>query len=76
MKGTPEQMQGLLNELQSHSKIPLLVAANCDSGGDGAVKCGTYIASRAQSEASHDPWLVYYAGLVSAREETSSRRQY
>ncbi|VHG08377.1 beta-N-acetylhexosaminidase [Streptococcus pyogenes] len=70
MNGTPEQMQGLLNELQSHNKIPLLVAASCDSRGDSAVKGGTYIASRAQSEASHDPWLV------SAREETSSRRQY
>lgn len=70
MNGTSEQMQGLLNELQSHSKV----VASCDSGGDSAVKGGTYIASRAQSEASHDLWLVYYAGLVSAREETSSRR--
>ena len=35
------QVQGLLNELQSASKIPLLVAANCDSGGDGATNDGT-----------------------------------
>ncbi|MGT2935337.1 glycoside hydrolase family 3 protein [Streptococcus castoreus] len=69
MNGTPEQVQELLNELQSHSKIPLLVAANCDSGGDGAVKGGTYISSGAQSEASRDPWVPYHAGLVSAREE-------
>lgn len=71
MNGTPEQVQGLLNELQAHSKIPLLVAANCDSGGDGAVKGGTYISSGAQSEASRDTRVPYLAGLVSAREETA-----
>lgn len=71
MNGTPEQVQELLNELQAHSKIPLLVAANCDSGGDGAVKGGTYISSGAQSEASRDTRVPYLAGLVSAREETA-----
>lgn len=71
MNGTPEQVQGLINELQSHSKIPLLVAANCDSGGDGAARGGTYIASGAQSEASRDTRVPYLAGLVSAREETA-----
>lgn len=71
MNGTPEQVQGLINELQSHSKVPLLVAANCDSGGDGAVKGGTYISSGAQSEASRDTRVPYLAGLVSAREATA-----
>lgn len=71
MNGTPEQVQGLLNELQSQSRIPLLVAANCDSGGDGAVKGGTYIASGAQSEASRDDQVPYWAGLVSAREASA-----
>lgn len=47
MNGSPEQVQGLINDLQSYSKVPLLVAANCDSGGDGAVKGGTYISSGA-----------------------------
>ncbi len=47
------------------------MAANCDSGGDGAVKGGTYISSGAQSEASRDTWVPYHAGLVSAREETA-----
>lgn len=71
MNGPKENVQALLNELQSKSKIPLLVAANCDSGGDGAVKGGTYIASGAQSEASRNPEVAYRAGLVSAREETA-----
>ena len=71
MNGSPEDVQGLINNLQSQTKIPLLVAANCDSGGDGAVKGGTYISSGAQSEASRDTWVPYHAGLVSAREETA-----
>lgn len=71
MNGSPEQVQNLINELQEFSKVPLLVAANCDSGGDGAVKGGTYIASGAHSEASRNPRIPYLAGLVSAREETA-----
>lgn len=66
-----EQVQGLLNELQSASKIPLLVAANCDSGGDGATNDGTYIASGAQAEASGDTSVAYNAGYVSGREATA-----
>ena len=65
------QVQGLLNELQSASKIPLLVAANCDSGGDGATNDGTYIASGAQAEASGDTSVAYNAGYVSGREATA-----
>ena len=64
-----EDIQDLLNDLQSMSKIPLLVAANCDSGGNGACSEGTYIASGAQAEAAGDPLVSYHAGLVSAREE-------
>ena len=58
----------MLNELQADSKIPLLVAANCDAGGNGACSDGTYIASGAQCEASRDTTVAYNAGLVSARE--------
>ncbi len=60
--------QDLLNSLQADSKIPLLVAANCDAGGNGACSDGTYIASGAQCEASGDPQVAYNAGYVSARE--------
>ena len=52
--GNKQQVQALLNDLQQHSKVPLLVAANCDSGGNGACKDGTYIASAAQCEAAQD----------------------
>jgi beta-N-acetylhexosaminidase len=66
--GKSSQVQELLNQLQSYSRIPLLVAANCDSGGNGACTDGTYIASGAQAEASRDEMVAYNAGLVSSRE--------
>lgn len=66
--GEAAQVQGLLNSLQTASKIPLLIAANCDSGGNGACTDGTYIASGAQCDASKDTSVAFNAGLVSARE--------
>lgn len=69
--GNKEDVQNLLNDLQRHTKIPVLVAANCDSGGNGACKDGTYIASAAQCEAAQDTKVSYNAGLVSARESSA-----
>lgn len=66
--GKARQCQELLNSLQAASKVPLLIAANCDSGGNGACSDGTYIASGAQAEAARDPQVAYNAGYVSARE--------
>lgn len=69
--GTAKQVQDLINSLQKDTKIPLLVAANCDAGGNGAAKDGTYIASGAQVEASGDTQVGYNAGYVSGREEAA-----
>lgn len=66
--GNGQQVQHLLNDLQHNSKIPLLIAANCDSGGNGACKDGTYIASAAQCEAAQDTKVAYNAGYVSGQE--------
>ncbi len=63
-----DTIQELLNALQADSKIPLLIAANCDSGGNGACADGTYIASGAHCEAARDTTVAYNAGYVSARE--------
>ncbi|WP_462412601.1 glycoside hydrolase family 3 protein [Neobacillus sp. Marseille-QA0830] len=71
MNGTAEQVQDLINELQSYSKVPLLVAANCDSGGNGAMKDGTYVAKAAMCEASGDEQVSFDAGYVSGREEVA-----
>ena len=69
--GTSAEVQALLNELQANSKIPLLVAANPEAGGNGACNDGTYIASGAQVEATVDTDVAYNAGLVSARETSA-----
>jgi len=63
-----DTVYNLLSGLQKSSKIPLLIAANCDSGADGAMQDGTYIATAAQCEASGDEKLAYNAGYVSGRE--------
>lgn len=68
LNGNAEKVYEMLAELQRSSKIPMLIAANCDSGGDGAVSDGTYIASGAQCEASGNEKLAYNAGYVSGRE--------
>lgn len=57
--------------LQKYSKIPMLIACNCDNGGDGACKDGTYIASGAHCEAANSEKVSYNAGLVSGREATA-----
>ncbi|GKU26598.1 glycoside hydrolase family 3 protein [Clostridium folliculivorans] len=69
--GSSEKVYEFISDLQRSSKIPVLVACNCDSGGDGAVSDGTYIASAAQCEASGNEKLAYNAGYVSGREATA-----
>ncbi len=70
--GTSEQVQNLLNDLQSYTKVPLLIAANCDAGGNGACNDGTYVASAAMCEASGDEQVAYDAGYVSAVKKERS----
>lgn len=67
--GNKKAVMDLINDLQNYSKIPLLVAANCDSGGNGACSDGTFIATAAQCEASGDLEVSYNAGYVSGVEE-------
>lgn len=55
--------------LQSHSKIPLLIAANLENGGNGAISDGTFFANPMQAAAAKDPVLqAYRLALVSCRE--------
>jgi beta-N-acetylhexosaminidase len=66
--GSASQVQSLVNSLQAASSIPLLVAANCEAGGNGASADGTYIASGAQCDAAKSDDVSYHMGLVSGRE--------
>ena len=42
--GNKEQIYSQLTTFQKHSRIPLLIAANCDDGGSGAAPEGTFVA--------------------------------
>lgn len=53
---------------QQCAKIPLLIACNCDSGGDGACADGTYVATAAACGATPDTKAAYDVGYVSGRE--------
>jgi beta-N-acetylhexosaminidase len=68
MGATGKDVLTLTSNLQRFSKIPMLVSCNCDSGGNGACKDGTYIASAAAVEASGSTEVAYNVGYVSGRE--------
>lgn len=53
------------------SKTPLLVACNCESGGDGAGKGGTYVSTLAGAGAVSDEKVAYNVGYVAGRESAS-----
>ncbi|WP_201305502.1 glycoside hydrolase family 3 protein [Paenibacillus puerhi] len=54
--------------LQEHSKIPLLIAANVESGGDGACTDGTLIGTHEQIGATRNPEYAYRMARISGAE--------
>ena len=54
--------------LQTKSKIPLLIAANTEAGGNGACTDGTYIGYEVKVAAGNDPQWAYELGRVSGVE--------
>lgn len=60
-----------LSTFQQYSKIPLLVAANCDDGGNGAAPEGTFVATAAECGAGEGVENAYHVGLVSGREASA-----
>ncbi len=54
--------------LQSTSKTPLLIAANCEAGGNGAVGEGTMIATHAACGACSSPDIAYSMASVGGEE--------
>ena len=53
---------------QENSKIPVLIAANCDDGGNGCLSDGTCVISAAAAGASGDTETAYNIGYVAGRE--------
>lgn len=54
--------------LQENSKIPLLIASNCEAGGNGGVGGGTAVANGAAMAAADDEEVVYDTARVGAAE--------
>ncbi|HFR3745544.1 TPA: glycoside hydrolase family 3 protein [Streptococcus suis] len=54
--------------LQTKSKIPLLIASNTESGGNGAVTDGTKIGDEIKIAATADPRYAYEMGKVAGLE--------
>lgn len=54
--------------LQDNSKIPLLISANLEAGGNGIASDGTYFGKQMQVAATNDEDMAYKLGLVSGRE--------
>ncbi len=53
---------------QEHSKVPVLIAANCEAGGNGAVSEGTMVATGAACGAAEGDMTVRAMAKVGARE--------
>ena len=57
--------------LQEKSKIPLLLAANLESGGDGLIQEGTFYGHEMMAAATNDEEYAYRLGLVAGTEAAS-----
>jgi Beta-glucosidase-related glycosidases len=66
--GESSEMQKAHNFLQENSKIPLLIAANLEAGGDGIATDGTAYAKQMQVAAANDPEYAYKLGMISCAE--------
>lgn len=62
------ELWDMVNEFQKCSKVPLLVASNCEAGGNGGVGGGTGVSCGAASAASGDPNVAYLAAKVGGTE--------
>lgn len=66
--GEAEEMQECHRWLQEHSRIPLLIGANLEAGGDGIASNGTAYGKQMEAAATGDPKYAYYLGKISCSE--------
>ena len=66
--GATEELFSAYSYLQTHTRIPLLLAANLEAGGDGIVAEGTAFGKQMQVAATGDPEQAYRLGKVSCAE--------
>lgn len=66
--GKTEELFEAYTYLQNHSKVPMLLAANLEAGGDGIVEEGTAFGKQMQVAATGDPEQAYRLGKISCSE--------
>jgi beta-N-acetylhexosaminidase len=66
--GKGENIRKIHKILQDNSKVPLLLAANLEAGGNGIAIDGTYFGKQLQVAATDDEDMAYKLGLVAGRE--------
>lgn len=66
--GQAEEMQKTHRFLQEHSKVPLLIAANLEAGGNGIAENGTYFGKQMQIAATGNTENAYRLGKISCSE--------
>lgn len=64
----PEKLYEQNATIQRSSKIPALIAANVEAGGNGAVSGGTKLGEGVACGATNDPENAYYMGKYGCRE--------
>ena len=64
----PEKLYEQNATIQRSSKIPALIAANVEAGGNGAVSGGTKLGEGVACAATNDPESAYYMGKYGCRE--------
>ncbi len=69
--GDRQQVYNQNKMYQDNSRIPLLIAANCDNGGDGCLSEGTFVATAAEAAAGPGVQTAYDIGYVAGREASS-----
>lgn len=69
--GTLEEVYEQNRLYQEYSRIPLLIAANCETGGNGAVSEGTIVATNAACGACQTTQGAYDMGYVSGIEASA-----
>lgn len=66
--GEAEEMQKTHRYLQEHSKIPLLIGANLEAGGNGIAVNGTFYGKQMQIAATGKEENAYRLGKISCKE--------
>ncbi len=67
-----QEVQKTHRMLQEYSKIPMLLAANLESGGTGLVTDGTSFGMPMQASAANDDQMGYYLGKISCSEAAAA----